>query len=111
MTSESEIQGQILDFLRIQYPRALVRKQALGPMKVGNGANARNPMDGFPDIFVLMPPDGRYIGFEVKKPGGKPSLAQEMTHAAIRATGAKVFIVTSNEDVKEALAALGRAEG
>ena len=103
LMSEQALQRQCLDFLRLKYgSRVFVRKMPVGPMKVGDGASARNPLAGFPDILLCL--GGRFIGVEVKLPGGKISPIQAITHDAIREAGGIAHVVHSLE---ECMAAFG----
>ena len=82
---ENYIQKQILTFLRV-LPRCR-------PFKV-IAANER----GVPDIICCL--DGRFIGFEVKRPAAKPTRLQEAQRDRIISAGGQVYIVTSLDDVK-----------
>lgn len=103
--SEQALQRQCLDFLRSKYgSRAFVRKVPVGPMAVrtrgGQAAQAPNPLAGFPDILICL--GGRFIGVEVKLPGGKLSPVQAITHDAIREAGGIVHVVHSLEECMKA---------
>lgn len=108
MTREQDIQHGVLEFLRRQFPGAVVEKMHIGPVQVGNGQRVPNPLEGWPDLFMLLPPNGRYVGFECKRPGQKvkDGSAQAKAHERIARTGAQVFVVTSIEDTQQALAAM-----
>ena len=54
---------------------------------------------GIPDLIVCY--KGRFISFEVKKPGGKPTLLQKLTLNKIERAKGIAKIVTSVEQVKE----------
>lgn len=62
--------------------------------------------EGSPDLVCIIAPLGKWVGLEVKVPGEKPRPEQVRCHAAWRAVGAVVAVVTS---VPEALAALEEA--
>jgi hypothetical protein len=48
--------------------------------------------------------EGQYYGFEVKRPYvGKLSEVQKSTIAKLRASGAKIYVVTYVSEIKEAL--------
>src|SRR5690606_6579928 len=64
---------------------------------------------GVPDIIGSY--KGRFIAFEVKRPGGKPTPLQEATHKKMREQGkALVFVVDSLDKVKKLLYTLDRRE-
>lgn len=52
---------------------------------------------GTPDICLIK--DGRFIGLEVKRPGGKQSDDQKQFELNCKKAGADYFVVTSIEDV------------
>jgi hypothetical protein len=60
--------------------------------------------EGSPDLVGAV--DGRFIGLEVKVPGEKPEPHQARLHAAWRAVGCFVVVVTSVEESLAAVAAL-----
>lgn len=51
---------------------------------------------GLPDLLVVK--EGRTIFLEVKQPGEKATLRQEVEHKKLRAAGAIVVVVTSVEE-------------
>ena len=79
---ENVYQGRIITWLKKEYPRAFVRKDTSGIYSEG----------GFPDILAII--DGRYYGFEVKRPFiGEPSKLQLRTIERIREAGGRAGIV------------------
>jgi hypothetical protein len=89
--TESYIQKQILQFLRsLPWCR---------PFKI-IAANER----GVPDIICCL--NGRFIAFEVKRPGAKPTQLQDVQHQRIVSAGGKVHIVTSLDEVKKIVASI-----
>jgi Holliday junction resolvase len=52
---------------------------------------------GMPDLLVCM--QGRFIAFEVKQPGKKPTLIQAATLAAIQRAGGHAAVVTSLDEM------------
>lgn len=60
--------------------------------------------EGSPDLLCIV--DGRAVGLEVKRPGGRAEPHQARCHEQWRAVGAFVAVVTS---AAEALAAIERA--
>ena len=89
---ESYYQRKILLWLKKTYPGAFVFK-----VQQGQYSN----LNGTPDILALI--DGRCFGFEVKRPGGKPTPLQEETIRRINAAGGTALVVTTVEQVREAI--------
>jgi Holliday junction resolvase len=56
---------------------------------------------GLPDIIACK--DGKFIGLEVKRPGGKATTLQKVTLKAIESSGGICGIVYSVEDVEKIL--------
>lgn len=54
---------------------------------------------GIPDLIVCY--KGKFIAFEVKRPGGKPTLLQKITLNKIEKAKGIAKLVTSVEQVKE----------
>lgn len=54
---------------------------------------------GIPDIIVCY--KGKFIAFECKRPGGRPTLLQKITMNKIEKAKGIVKIVTSVEEVKK----------
>jgi len=63
---------------------------------------------GLPDIFALY--RGKFLGLEVKAPGGVPTPIQARTLADMEAHGATVGVVRSVEDVQALLALYCRGD-
>ena len=85
---ESYYQGKIIKFLKATYPGAFVWKAAAGPYS----------RQGIPDVCAVI--DGRYFGFEVKRPYiGVLSKIQEQTIRQIRKAGGVAEVVTFPEEV------------
>lgn len=54
--------------------------------------------NGVPDRLVIIP-GGRVDFIELKRPGGRASKLQLKQHDRIRAVGANVYILSTNEEV------------
>lgn len=90
LPKESYYQDKIIKFLQKTYPDAVVWKEAAGPYS----------RQGIPDITFIK--DGRYYGFEVKRPYvGVLSKIQEQMIERLRAAGAVAEVVTFPEDVQK----------
>ena len=89
LPKESYYQDKIIKFIKQTYPKAFVWKAAAG-------AYSRQ---GIPDVCAVI--DGRYYGFEVKRPYiGVLSKIQEQTINQIRAAGGIAAVVTFPEEVR-----------
>jgi hypothetical protein len=87
---ESWYQAKIIRWLKSTYPGAFVWKAAAGPYSRG----------GIPDICCVI--DGRFFGFEVKRPGiGKLTKLQEQTIRQINAAGGFAAVVSTPADAKQ----------
>lgn len=87
---ESYYQTKIIRFLKERYPKAVVWKAAAGPYSVS----------GIPDVCMIL--DGRFYGFEVKRPFvGSPSKMQLFMIKKIRSAGGVAGIVTSIREAEE----------
>ena len=90
LPKESYYQDKILKFIQKAYPTAFAWKEAAGPYS----------RQGIPDVSAVI--DGRYYGFEVKRPFiGVLSKIQEQTIKRIRAAGGIAEVVCFPEDVRK----------
>ena len=90
LPKESYYQDKIKKFLESTYPESFSWKEAAGPYS----------RQGIPDVSFVK--DGRYYGFEVKRPFiGVLSKIQEQTIKRIRAAGGIAEVVTFPEDVRK----------
>lgn len=90
LPKESYYQDKIIKFLKDTYPTAFVWKAAAGPYS----------RQGIPDVCAVI--NGRYYGFEVKRPYiGVLSTIQEQTIEKIRAAGGVAAVVCFPEEVKK----------
>lgn len=88
LPKESYYQDKIISFLKNTYPQGVVWKEAAGAYS----------KQGIPDVTFIL--DGRYYGFEVKRPFlGVLSRIQEQTIKKIRAAGGIAEVVTFPEEV------------
>ena len=96
---EAYYQAKILAWLRKEYPQAFCWKAQQGQYSNRNG---------IPDIIALI--DGHLFGFEVKRPGGKPTKLQEIAIAKINAAGGTALVVTTVAEVQEAIKKAARSD-
>ncbi len=88
LPKESYYQERIIRHVKEILPSAFVWKAAAGPYS----------RQGIPDVCVVA--NGRYYGFEVKRPFiGVLSKIQECTIMQIRAAGGKAYVVTYPAEV------------
>lgn len=88
LPKESYYQTKIINTLKKNYPKGVVWKEAAGPYS----------SQGIPDVTFIL--DGRYYGFEVKRPFlGVPTHMQLQTIKKIREAGGIAEIVTFPEEV------------
>lgn len=94
---EQYYQAKILRWLKDTYPAAFVWKAAAGPYSQG----------GIPDICAVI--DGRFYGFEVKRPeNGRLSALQEQAIRKINSAGGIAAVVHFPEDVQRIIEGAGR---
>ena len=85
---EKDITAAILRYLR-GLPECFCWKEHGGPYGTA----------GIPDIICCY--RGRFLGLEVKQPGGKLTKLQEITLERIRAAGGSAHMVTSVAEVRD----------
>lgn len=99
LPKESYYQDKIINFLKKTYPHGVVWKEAAGAYS----------KQGIPDVTFIL--DGRYYGFEVKRPFlGVLSRIQEQTIKKIRAVGGIAEVVTFPEEVMKIVEANGHGK-
>lgn len=92
LPKESYYQDKIIKHIRELIPSSFVWKAAAGPYS----------RQGIPDVCAVV--NGRYYGFEVKRPFiGVLSKIQERTIMQIRAAGGKAYVVTYPAEVTRIL--------
>jgi hypothetical protein len=84
---ESDVQTKIIKWARSQ-PKVWVCKYQATPYS----------SNGVPDLLLAV--GQRFLGLEVKKPGGKPTPMQLRIQAEIRSTGSRSEIVESLAQAK-----------
>jgi hypothetical protein len=102
--TEAQIQGQIIDWLRLH--GAVVTRINSGSVLLqnSNGSTRRVKLAdaGTSDIIACLH-GGEYVAIEVKRPGEKPTPAQELFIDQVNATGGLAFVAHSLEDVMREL--------
>jgi hypothetical protein len=93
MTPEAAIKAKIRQYL-VDEKKAYF----FAPVQMGMGVSA---------LDILCCIQGRFIGIEVKVPGGKPTVRQMFTIKAIREAGGEAFWTDSLEYTKTMLEAAG----
>lgn len=98
---EKVIQKQILDWLK---ETGLVHwRQNSGTVFLGNRV-VRLGEDGLPDIVVIVPPNGRVVGLEVKSARGQLRPAQKLFRDSLTSSGGLYYVVRTLEAAKNAIA-------
>ena len=95
---ESWYQTKIIKWLKEVDPDAFIWKAQAGPYC----------RQGIPDICAII--DGHFFGFEVKRPGGRPSKIQEQTIRAINTAGGTAAVVIYPADCQKIIDAQKAAE-
>ena len=107
---EKDIENAIREAFRLKYRILLFKTDSGGsgwrsggsePLCGGSGLP-----DGFPDLLGLLPPSGRAVVIEVKRPGNKPTSAQYHYLALLRSQGALALWADSVDSVVGQFAAL-----
>jgi hypothetical protein len=93
---ESEIQKQILDYLKLKRVFHFKNNTA-GIYKVSTGSYIPSQSVGAPDIICVI--GGTFCGLEVKRPGGKQSDNQKAFQDSLEEAGGKYYLVFSLDDV------------
>jgi hypothetical protein len=98
---EKDIQKRILDWLKDT--GVLHWRQNSGTVFLGNRC-IKLGEDGLPDIVVIVPPNGRVLGLEVKSAKGQLRPKQTEFMASLRNAGGKYVVVRSLDAAQHALA-------
>ena len=88
---EGFYQTKILNWLKKNYPDGFFWKAQAGPYC----------RQGIPDVCAII--NGHFYGFEVKRPGGLPTKIQEETIRQINSAGGTALVVTTTEQVQDAI--------
>lgn len=104
---ESTIQASIEAALGAE-PDLLLLRNTVGFLKYVDASDGHERRltyglgTGSPDLVCLL--SGRWFCLEVKRPGEKPTAAQLKCHDIWRRFGALVYVVTSAQEARDALA-------
>ncbi len=99
--SESVIQSQILDWLKVS--GILHWRQNSGTMFFGS-RRIRLGEEGLPDIIVIVPPTGRFLGLEVKSEKGTLRESQEKFRDRLAQNGGRYYVVRTLQQAMETVA-------
>ena len=105
MKKERNIQSEIMTFLKGDKRKGV--KGVGGWWLNFHGGSVYMPR-GIPDIIGCY--HGRFVAFEVKRPGETPTAIQIFTIKSLRSSGAVASVVYSIEDVRETLEKLKEGE-
>lgn len=78
--------------------KILAWRQNNGLIPIGNNSFKAAMVKGLPDIIAIMPPDGRFLGIEVKTGKDVVSPSQEAFRQHTELMGGTVMIVKDTED-------------
>jgi hypothetical protein len=96
MQVEQGIQSAILAYLRMK-GIPCYKHQNAGIYR--DGRYIPSHTRGVSDIIGLLPPNGRFLAIEVKRPGGKPTQEQQNFIDAVNRAGGLAFVAFSVDDV------------
>ena len=111
---ESDIQTQIVDYLRAQQARGRIvwfcrvngGLAQYGRQRIRNYSLHLRGVEpsgkGYADLHGMLP-DGRYFALEIKRPGEKATPEQQAFLAAVQAGGGIAAVVRGFEDVANVL--------
>lgn len=102
---EKDIQKICLNWLLHQDRCFAWRQNSIGIYDHIRGFYRTAPKRGVPDIIAVS--KGRFIGVEVKRPGGKQSTEQKSFQKALELAGGIYWIVYSLNDLKEKWRTMG----
>jgi len=92
---ETEIQKQILDYLRLK--KVFCYRQNSGAFKTQSGHFYRFGTAGSPDIIAVI--NGKYIGIEVKLPKGRQSQSQKDFQKQLENAGGEYILARNLSDI------------
>lgn len=105
---EKDIQKEILTWL--ETTGLLYWRQNSGKAPIFHNGKIIRMVDmgreGLPDIIVIWPPEGHFVGLEVKKPDGRQSPSQKTMQKLVEKAGGVYKIVRSLEETKSVLKGL-----
>lgn len=99
---ESVLQGEILHYLRVHPKVAWAAKVGSGAFQT-EGRYIKMGFVGCPDIIGQLAGSGKFLGIEVKRPGGKVTIPQQTMIDRINAAGGLAGVCYSLEDVDKLL--------
>lgn len=99
MTKEKDIQRDILYYLELK--KVFHYRQNTGALATPTGGFIRYGTTGAPDIVCVI--QGKYVGLEIKRPGGRLSPGQERFAEQLKKAGGDYHVVTSLDDIFQLL--------
>ena len=100
--SETEIVRGIVGYLRMRPDIELVWRQNVGAATLP-GRFIRYGAPGQSDVLAVQRPSGRLIAVECKRPGRKPTAAQQAFLDGVNRAGGIAILATCVDDVRQAL--------
>lgn len=95
---EAKLQSKVLAWLKDT--GLLYWRQNSGQLHMGQRVINMGP-SGLPDIVVILPPGGRFLGIELKSPDGKQNDAQVEMATRMLQTGAVYTVCRSIQEVMD----------
>lgn len=105
---EADVLDACLEYLAV-FRRWRCWRCNTGAAKFGNRFVRFNE-PGHPDALAIIPPSGRLLCLEAKRPGGKLRESQALWLGLALQAGALALVVTSLDDLRAQLAAAGYPE-
>lgn len=100
---ERDIQRSVLDLLALLKIRAWRINQQGVPLHNGSGKYRPGPTRGMSDVIAALPPNGRWLAVEIKRPGKKATPAQQKFLDQVNSVGGLAFVATSADEVRRVL--------
>lgn len=97
MPKEKEIQKVIIEYLSLK--KYLFYRQNSGAFRTEKGFYRFASLSGIPDIVVILPPNGRYVGIECKSSSGQLNPNQKVFKEQLEAMGGTYIVARTLEDV------------
>ena len=98
---ERDVQRAVLALLHIHPKVSFAFRQNSGQMQRGD-RKVRFAFKGCSDVLGMLT-DGRFLAVEIKRPGGKPTPAQQAFIDNVNRHGGLGLVVSSVQEIDEAL--------
>ena len=92
-STTNKVTNEIIEFL-LRNKIFAWRSNSTGVFDTNRGIYRPSPKTGVPDIIAILPPDGTFLGIEIKTGKDRLRPAQEAFHATVRQMGG--YVVTAS---------------